>query len=161
MENVKIKEVSLHDAKFLFQLLNEPSIINALHEVPTQLSDWEEAILSWLEDADEKGYIVFSGSAPIGWFAVNGLLAEDHSAFLKMAVLLPSWQGRHIGRYVLSQIMEIQRSAGVKSLTLFTDQANIKAQKCYAECGFKITEALADEASDHTIVDRYKMKCNL
>ena len=161
MENIKIEEVTIHDAGFLFQLMNEPSIINALHEVPTQLSDWKEAVLAWLEDADEKGYIIFSGTTPIGWFAVNGLLAEDHSAFLKMAVLLPSWQGKHIGRYVLSQIMETQRSAGVRSLTLFTDQTNVKAQKCYTECGFKIVESLADEVPDRTIVDRYKMKCDL
>lgn len=161
MENIRIEKVTTNDAGFLFQLMNEPSVISVLHEVPTQISDWQEAVLAWLEDADEKGYIVFIGSTPVGWFAVNGLLAEDHSAFLKIAVLLPSWQSKHIGRYVLSQIIKIQQSAGIRTLTLFTDQSNVKAQKCYEACGFEIVETLTEEMSDQTIVKRYKMECNL
>ncbi len=92
MGNIEIKPVTVQDAKFLFQLMNNPSVMKALNEVPTEKRDWEEAVSSWNEDADEEGYIVFSSGQPVGWFAVNGLLADSHTAFLKMAALMPAHQ---------------------------------------------------------------------
>lgn len=81
MEGIEIRSVSAGDAEFLFQLMNEPAVMKALNEVPTEKRDWEEAVSAWAEDADEEGYIVFSSGQPVGWFAVNGLLASDHTAF--------------------------------------------------------------------------------
>lgn len=160
-EHIAIKKVSADDAGFLFQLMNEPAVMRALNEVPTAARDWEEAVLAWREDADEEGYIIFSGEKPIGWFAVNGLLAGYRTAFLKMAALLPAYQGRHIGRYVLAKIMDDLKSAGIASLALFTNQDNRRAQRCYASCGFRIVETLTEEMADHTTVNRYKMECRL
>ena len=97
MGHIEIRSVSDDDAEFLFQLMNEPTVMKDLNEVPTKKQDWEEAVSAWSEDADEEGYIVLSSGRPIGWFAVNGLLADDHTAFLKMAALMPAYQGKHIG----------------------------------------------------------------
>ena len=131
MGHIEIRSVSDDDAEFLFQLMNEPTVMKDLNEVPTKKQDWEEAVSAWSEDADEEGYIVLSSGRPIGWFAVNGLLADDHTAFLKIAALMPAYQGKHIGRYVL--------------------------QKCYGACGFSITEVLREQMSDGTIAGRYQM----
>lgn len=161
MEHIEIRRVSAGDADFLFQLMNEPAVMKALHEVPTEKRDWEEAVSAWSEDVDEEGYIVFSGGRPIGWFAVNGLLADDCTAFLKMAALMPACQGKHIGRYVLTQILENLRSRGITTVRLFTDQENLAAQKCYGECGFSIVEALEEQMSDGVIARRYQMGCRL
>ena len=161
MENIKIKEVLADDAGFLFQLMNDPAILKALNEVPTEKNDWIEAIRAWQEDEDEAGYIIFDGAVPIGWYAVNGLLADGQEAFLKMAVLLPAYQGKHIGRYVLEQILAHLKDRGYTSVTLFTNQDNLAAQKCYTACGFTIAAALSESMSDHTIVSRYRMECLL
>lgn len=161
MKHVEIRSVSAGDAEFLFQLMNEPAVMKALNEVPTEKRVWEDAVSAWSEDADEEGYIVFSSGRPIGWFAVNGLLADDHTAFLKMAALMPAYQGKHIGRYVLTQILENLRSRGITSVQLFTNQDNLAAQKCYGECGFSVAEALEEQMSDGVIAGRYQMGCRL
>lgn len=161
MEGISIREVTANDVEFLFQLMNNPAVMKALNEVLTRRSDWEETVLAWRDDADEKGYIVFDDAIPIGWFAVNGLLAEDHSAYLKMAALLPAWQGRHIGRHVVAEILETLRSAGVARVSLFTNRSNRQAQKCYEACGFQVTGTLTEEMSDRTTVERYRMERSL
>lgn len=160
-KNIKIKEVTANDAGFLFQLMNNPAILKVLNEVPAEKSDWIEAVCAWKEDEDEAGYIIFDGAVPIGWFAVNGLLTDGKQAFLKMAVLLPAYQRKHIGRYVLKRILAYLKDRGYISVTLFINQDNLAAQKCYASCGFKVTDALTEEMSDHTMAARYKMECQL
>lgn len=160
-KNIKIEEVTANDSEFLFQLMNDPAILKALNEVPTGKSDWIEAVCAWKEDEDEAGYIIFDGAVPIGWFAVNGLLTDGRQAFLKMAVLLPAYQGKHIGRYVLEQILAHLKVRRYTSVTLFTNEDNLAAQKCYVSCGFKIAAALTEEMSDHTMAARYKMECQL
>lgn len=161
MEHIKIREVTTGNAELLFRLMNDPAILRALHEVPTQLSDWEEAAAAWLEDEDEQGYIIFDRDTPVGWFAVNGLLAEDGTAFLKMAALLPAYQNRKIGSYVLAHIVDKLRAAGIAALALFTDQDNTRAQACYKKCGFQVVEALEDQMSDGAVVARYRMERRL
>lgn len=161
MEHIKIREVTINDTGFLFRLMNDPMILKALHEVPTRLSDWEEAVAAWLEDEDEQGYIIFDQDMPVGWFAVNGLLAEDRTAFLKMAALLPAYQNRKIGGCVLAYIVDKLRTAGVAALALFTDQGNARAQACYKKCGFQIVEALEEQMPDGAVAARYKMERRL
>ncbi len=161
MENIEIKPVTVQDAEFLFRLMNDPSVMKALNEVPTEKRDWEEAVSSWNEDADEEGYIVFSSGQPVGWFAVNGLLADGHTAFLKMAALMPAHQGKHTGPYVIKWILEHLKNQGITSVQLFTGQDNPAAQKCYAKCGFTIAEALKEQMSDGTMASRYRMICHL
>ncbi len=160
-EHISIRRVSAGDEDFLFQLMNAPAILASLHEVPTQKRDWAEAISAWQEDADEAGYLVLRDNVPIGWFAVNGLLAGDGTAFLKMTVLLPAWQNRGIGRSVLGYILDELRKQGVKEAALYTDQDNIRAQSCYTHCGFRIAETLTERMSDEAVVPRYKMVCSL
>lgn len=161
MEHIKIRKVTTGDAGFLLRLMNDPVILKALHEVPTQLRDWEEAVVAWLEDEDEQGYIILDQDTPVGWFAVNGLLAEDRTAFLKMAVLLPAYQNRKIGSYVLAYIIGELKAAGFAALVLFTDQDNTRAQACYEKCGFQMVETLEEQMSDGAVAARYRMERRL
>lgn len=161
MDTIEIRKVASQDAEFLFRLMNDPSVMKALNEVPTEKQDWEEAVSAWAEDADEEGYIVFSSGQPVGWFAVNGLLAGGHTAFLKMAALMPTCQGKQIGPYVVKRILDYLRSKGIASVQLFTNQDNLPAQKCYTKCGFTIAGSLEEQMSDGTIASRYRMVCHL
>ena len=49
------------DAAFLYRLMNDPAVLEALNEVPTEPQDWTEAICEWLRDEDEEDYIVCDG----------------------------------------------------------------------------------------------------
>lgn len=158
---LEVREVTVGDADFLFRLMNIPSVMKALNEIPTQRKDWEDAISVWSTDADEEDYIIIDGGQPIGWFAVNGLKSGNGTAFLKMAVLLPEYQGKHIGRCVLEQVLDRMRAYGMISVRLFTNRDNIAAQKCYTECGFEVMEELTDEMSDGSFAARYQMERKL
>lgn len=160
MENIAIRQVSLDDVDFLFHLMNEPTILQRLHEVPTERSDWQEAVSAWSEDADEEDFIVCNNDVPVGWFAINGLLSDNRKPYLKMAVLLCSNQSKGIGSYVLKQIIRNLKLRGFDSLALYTDRDNHAAQKCYGKCGFVVKETLIEPMSDGTMTKRYKMECN-
>ena len=161
MGNITIQEVSEKDAGFLFQLMNDPLVMQALNEVPTTQTDWEEAILLWQSDADEEGYIIFEDENPIGWFALNNLMAEDNEAFLKMAALLPKYQSKGIGAHVITQLISKARAKNAAILSLFTDQDNHRAQKCYIKCGVNAVDTFADEMSNGKRVNRIKMTLTL
>ncbi len=161
MRNIEIREVTINDADFLFDLMNNADIRRALYEPSTCKQDWIEAIQAWADDDDEVDYIIWKDGIQIGWFAFNGLQSTDGTIYLKMAVILPEFQHRGIGTYVLSQLLDNVRSKGYTSVALFTNQNNICAQKCYTKCGFEIIQELPERMSDGTTVQRYKMECRL
>lgn len=161
MGNIIIQEVAEKDAGFLLQLMNDPFIMQALNEVPTTQQDWEEAILLWQSDADEEGYIIFEDEKPIGWFALNNLMAENSEVFLKMAALLPEYQNNGIGAYVITHLIGKARENNAASLSLFTDQNNHRAQQCYLKCGFHVIDTFMDEMSNGKRVTRLKMTLTL
>ena len=156
MEVIEMREAAAGDAAFLFRLMNDSAVMSALNETPTEESDWEEAVEAWSGDPDERGYIVSVDGVPAGWFAVNGLAGAQ--VFLKMAALLPGYQGRGIGGRVLTRLLETLKAEGVPSAALFTNQNNLKARRCYEKCGFRVTEALVQEMSDGTREERYRME---
>ena len=93
-----------------------------------------------------------------GCVGINGLLAEDKKAYIKMIVLLPRYQNKGIGRYVMSKIIERLKRQGYLSVGLYTDQCNIKAQHCYLKCGFKVIDEVEQKMSNGAVVKRYKME---
>lgn len=156
--HIETAKVCKADAEFLHRLMNDQSIWDALDEVPTQLKDWVDAIAAWERDPDEEDYIIFDDGAPIGWLGVNGLLSENKVAYIKMMGLLPQYQHKGIGLYVLSQFLGILRSRGFAAAVLYTDQNNCSAQKCYMRCGFKVTEEFAEEMANGHLARRYKIE---
>jgi len=161
MKDIAIQHVTAKDAEFLFQLMNDPYVMSSLNEVPTAQSDWEKAILTWQTDADEEGYIIFKDEKPIGWFAVNHIQGEDNEVFLKMAALLPEYQNKGIGSYVITQLINKLRAKNAVSFSLFTNQDNHQAQKCYIKCGFHSVCTLIEEMSNGKRANRVKMTLTL
>ena len=156
MNNITLNPVSPADAPFLTQLMNHPAILLRLHQPVTTLSDWEEAIALWLSDDDEKGYILFAGTRPIGWFALNSLLSPK--PYLKIAVLLPEYQGRGIGQFALMQLLTQLKAAGFTSAGLFTDCDNQIAQACYQRCGFRVIRTTRETWPDGSACPQYEME---
>ena len=156
MNNIQINPVCPADAPFLTILMNHPVLLSRLHQSPTTQADWEEAIALWLSGADEEGYILFEGSQPIGWFALNSLLSPK--PYLKIAVLLPEYQGRGIGQLALSRLLQSLRSAGFRSVGLFTDCDNSIAQACYQKCGFRVIRTTRETWPDGSTNAQYEME---
>lgn len=161
MKEIRIESVTSNDADFLFCLMNNQVILNRLHEIPTSVEDWSDAIQIWEDDIDEKNYIIWLSNKPIGWFSFNNLQSIDRIAYLKMAVILPEYQNKGIGTYVLSYLIFQMKERMYNSVILFTDKDNINAQKCYQKCGFNVCEELVETMSDNTDIERYRMICNL
>ena len=156
--SIKILNVGEDDAQFLYVLMNDKIILDTLKEVPTNINDWIEAIPIWNSDPDEEDYIIFDEKTPIGWLGINGLLSEDKTAYIKMIALLPQFQNKGIGSYVVNQCVDNLKSREFKKVILYTDKNNFRAQKCYEKCGFEVTEELSEKMSNGDIVKRYKME---
>lgn len=159
--NISIRKVKISDAVFLTYMLNIPCNLHRLHMTSTVKQDWDEAIQFWMEDADEKDYIIMNDGIPIGLFALNGLESKDRKAYLKMAVLLPAYQNKGIGQWVITELASELRKTGYASVGLFTDLDNFRAQKCYEKCGFQRVRELEEEMQDGIIVNRLEMEKKL
>lgn len=155
--SIDILDVCETDAKFLYELMNDDSVLKAQNEVRTELSDWKEAIAAWNCDPDEEDYIIYNEGVPAGWFAVNGLLSDDKKVYIKMIALLPQYQNKGIGFYAINHFLEALGLRGYEEAVLYTNRNNYSAQKCYQKCGFTIKEELFQKMSDGNIVKRYKM----
>ena len=158
MNNIRIITVCEEDADFLYELMNNESVLAALNEVPTTKSVWSEAITEWNHDPDEEDYIIYDGAVPVGWIGINGLSSKDKKAYLKMIVLLPQCQNIGIGQYAINKIAESLKQQGICSIGLYTDKSNIQAQHCYLKCGFHIINELEQKMSNGLIVKRCEME---
>ena len=161
MEKISIRKVEAIDAEFLFNLMNNESILKSLNEVTTSLDTWERAITEWNNDSDEEEHIIFDNNIPIGWLGVNHLTHQDKLAFIKIIAVLPDKQGLGIGPYVINHLIENLKFRGYKSIALYTDRSNVNAQKCYQKCGFVITDTMVRKMSNGKYVERYKMEVGL
>lgn len=159
--DIHLEDVSEKHSQFLYVLMNDPSILAALNEIPTQTADWTEAISAWKCDPDEVDYIIYDRDTPIGWLGINGLMSEEKTAYLKLLALLPAYQGKGIGTYAVRQAIKLVKNRGFSEIALHTNQCNQKAQACYLKCGFEVAQVYTEEMSNGDIVQRFKMTLDL
>jgi len=158
MTDFQLRPIETHDAAFLHTLMNHPALMERLHQPPTSLADWQEAIQLWHSDPDEEGCIVTMADQPIGWFAVNDLLSPERIPYIKMAALLPEYQNQGLGRRVVTQLCDWLQAQGYPAVRLFTDQDNLRAQRCYQRSGFRIIAALEEPWPDGSTLLRCEME---
>ena len=55
--------------------------MSIFNDYPTELREWKFAIEEWLQDEDEKDFIIISqeNELPIRWVGINGLQSKDRS----------------------------------------------------------------------------------
>ncbi len=157
-KSLNLRPVEKGDAAFLHTLMNDEKVLKALHEVPTLLADWQEAISCWAQDGDEEDYILLVEGVPAGWLGINGLEGEEGTVYLKMAALLPAYQGRGMGSWAVEQIITLYRERNFRRILLYTDRENVPGRRCYEKCGFSVSDTLQDTMSDGAVVDRVEMK---
>lgn len=94
------------------------------------------------KNPDRDDYIIYEIDTPIGWIALKGLNSEDKVLYVQMIALLPEKQNSGYGTTALKLIIKEVRKQKYNGIYLHTDLDNVKAQKCYAKCGFIICENL-------------------
>ena len=161
MDDIRIIKVTKNDAEFIKRLMNDKSIMERLNEVETSINIWEAAIKEWEKDSDEVNYIIYEDTISIGWLGINNLLSPNKQVFIKIIALLPEYQNRGIGKWIISHAFEELRQMGCKSVGLYSDNTNIPAQKCYKKCGFKITDTVIREMANGKNINRIKMEVML
>ena len=156
--NIRIVNVCKNDAEFLHRIMNEKNMLDALDEIPTQLNDWIDAISAWNCDPDEEDYLIFDEKTPIGWLGINGLLLDHKVAYIKMIGLLPQYQSKGVGTYVINYFLKNLKSRRFAAVALYTNQSNYRAKNCYMKCGFKVSEELTEEMANGNLTKRYKIE---
>ena len=156
MSVFSFRPVRNDDAEFICRLMNEPSALAALRELPTPLSLWEEAIPEWDADPDEEDFILLSNGEPAGWLGVNGL--ADALPYIKMLGLLPEYRHLGLGTAAVKEILRLLKDRGFDRAALYTDEENRSARHCYEKCGFAVTEHLTEEMADGSIAARVRME---
>ncbi len=158
MNQWNIRAVAPGDAAFLTKLMNDPSLLARLHQEPSEENDWKDAIALWLSDADEEGYIISYYGQDIGWVAVNGLLSPEKLPYIKIAVLLPAFQNRGLGKQIIGHLLKELRKRAYPAVRLFADQDNPGARKCYASCGFQAVGSAHQDWPDGTTCMQVEME---
>ena len=128
------------DMHFLADLLNNESILAALHSEKLSYDEWLDVYRKyWKNDTDEKHFIIFLEDKPAGWFKINGLDGND-TAWLSMLAVTPKYQGKGLGTQAVSFFEEYISDRGFYSAGIHTTEDNSAAQKLYKKCGYEITE---------------------
>ena len=128
------------DMRFLAGLLNNESILAALHSEKLSYDEWLDVYRKhWKNDTDEKHFILFSEDKPAGWLKINGLDGND-TAWLSMLAVTPEYQRKGLGTAAVSFFEEYISDRGFYSAGIHTTEDNSAAQKLYKKCGYEITE---------------------
>ncbi|MCI8720912.1 MAG: GNAT family N-acetyltransferase [Oscillospiraceae bacterium] len=72
--------------------------------------------------------------------------------------LLPQYQSKGVGAYVINYFLKNLKSRGFTAVALYTNQSNYRAKNCYMKCGFKVSEELTEEMANGNLTKRYKME---
>ncbi len=85
-----------------------------------------------------------------GWIAEkNGLrlgsifcvAQDDHSAKLRLFLLVPEARGQGIGRHLLDECMEFARTAGYREMVLWTHESHRAACALYRAFGWQLVDS--------------------
>lgn len=97
--------------------------------------DCESSYLKWMYIEEDERYI---GSI---WLEGNDIL------LVKMGIFIaePAYRDKGIGRQAIKQMITLAESDGVHVITLNVRAENVRAEKVYTDCGFKIKKRFTKE----------------
>ena len=126
-----LRPASAHDSDFCFKLHEA-----AMGEVVMTIWEWDPVVQRHYHDrwfVPDHLQIVVAQGQDIGALAVDRNPGE---LYLGRIEILPAWQGRGIGRWLIRQLADEARHDR-KSLTLDVLVANTRAVMLYRELGFR------------------------
>ena len=155
-ERLFLKQVSVDDASFIYELYNSPRFIEFIGDRNIRNTDAarDYIINRFLPQIERLGYgnyiIVRKDDGQkigsVGIFERDGLDVNDIGFSF-----LPEFEGKGFGFEAASALMEIAfKEFGVKKLSAITTDANISSQKLIEKLGlkFKKTVRLPDDEED-------------
>ena len=139
-EKISFNLLEEKDMQFLSELLNNESILAALHNEKLSYDEWLDVYGKyWKNDTDEKHFIIFCEDKPAGWLKINGLDGNG-TAWLSMLAVAPEYQRKGLGTKAVSFFEEYISDRGFSSVGINTTEDNSAAQKLHEKCGYEITE---------------------
>ncbi|MEG0766794.1 MAG: GNAT family N-acetyltransferase, partial [Clostridia bacterium] len=147
MRKIQLQPLTAQDIPVLHALLNEPTIMDALHMRPTTATLWQDAFAAWENDADEENYLITSDHQPVGWMRLNGL-SDKPDAWLSMLAVGTAYQRQGIGRQAVLLAETILQGRGYRQLRIHTSEENLAAQHCYRSLRYAQTERLDCTSAD-------------
>jgi ribosomal protein S18 acetylase RimI-like enzyme len=115
----------------------------------------EQTLTSQIESGIEF-VIVYDGVEPIG-FAAAGM-EEPHVFKLHKLYILPSYQGKGVGRFVIQQIIKAIRQKGAVSFLLNVYRHNDKAKTFYEKMGFTVIKEVDIDIGEGYFMNDYVME---
>lgn len=160
-EKISFDILEEKDMRFLSELLNNESILAALHNEKLSYDEWLDVYRKyWKNDTDEKHFIMFWEDKPEGWLKINGLDGND-TAWLSMLAVTPEYQRKGIGTEAVSFFEEYISDKGFSSAGINTTEDNSAAQSLYKKCGYEITERSESVMGDGSKMMSYTFFKNL
>ncbi len=139
-ETINFNIIEEKDIQFLSDLLNNESIIAALHNEKMPYDEWLEVYRKyWKNDTDEKHFIMFCDDKPVGWLKINGLDGNG-TAWLSMLAIVPECQRKGLGTAAVSFFEKYISDRGFSSAGINTTEDNSAAQTLYEKCGYEVTD---------------------
>ncbi|MCH5184990.1 MAG: GNAT family N-acetyltransferase, partial [Oscillospiraceae bacterium] len=138
MNKIEFRDMNVTDLKFLAVLLSTESITSSLHSKPIShdgLIDVYEK--HWVNDEDEKHFIIYYNNQRVGWLKVNGLNGKNR-AWISMLVIDTDYQNKGIGAVAVKFAEDYIENNGFILVGIQTTVDNIKALSLYQKCGYKI-----------------------
>lgn len=75
----------------------------------------------------------------------------NHCAFLSMIIVIPTAQGKGVGKMLLDDMIQRCREAGMCSISLEVADDNARAIKIYHKAGFVKGKKLSDTSSQYVL----------
>lgn len=139
-EKVIINGLEEKNIQFLSELLNDESILAALHSEKLSYDEWLDVYRKyWKNDTDEKHFILFFGNNPAGWLKINGLDGK-YTAWLSMLAIAPEYQRKGLGTAAVAYFEKYASEKGFSAAGIHTTEDNSAAVDLYKKCGYDITD---------------------
>ena len=155
MSKIEFQDLNGTDLKFLAALLSTESIMSSLHSKPISHNEliyvYEKY---WVNDEDEKHFIICYNNQRVGWLKVNGLSGKDR-AWISMLVIDTDYQNKGIGTAAVKFAEDYIENNGFIFVGIQTTADNIKAVSLYQKCGYKILKNNLFNAENGCKYDAY------
>lgn len=153
MEGITIKHIDDFD----------PDLISELCRLEIENLGEEASVNQWVIPVLIRyGLVTIAEKMPEGEIAgvcqVIRSYRDASAAFIHSFYVRPRLRGRHIGRMILSSVLEKAAGDGFRKIDLTVDPENRPAVSLYRSAGFRMSSLLRDEYGKGVHRDLYTLK---
>ena len=143
MEKLFIKKAAIKDIPLIIELASHVWPQTYTHVIgPEQVAYMlslyysPAALLQQMEEMEHSFIICWSGDAPVAFASWSR--TAHHIYKLHKIYILPGYQGRGIGLFIIGHITKILKESNAKSLLLNVNRYNYPAIAFYEKLGFEL-----------------------